>query len=96
MAKEFEFDPVKRDKGGKEYIKNGGDIFIDKKAVYRIKELCEKYNVRLVISSSWRMFTLEATNTLLASIEFKNLIYNIAINRIDIFQIITLYILIEN
>lgn len=46
---------------GKEYIKNGGDIFIDKKAVFRIKELCEKYNVRLVISSSWRIFTLEAT-----------------------------------
>ena len=46
---------------GKEYIKNGGNIFIDKKAVYRIKELCEKYNVRLVISSSWRIFTLEAT-----------------------------------
>ena len=46
---------------GKEYIKNGGDIFIDKKVVFRIKELCEKYNVRLVISSSWRIFTLEAT-----------------------------------
>lgn len=46
---------------GKEYIKNGGDIFIDKKAVFRIKELCEKYNVRLVISSSWRTFTVEAT-----------------------------------
>lgn len=46
---------------GKEYIKNGGDIFIDKKAVFRIKELCEKYNVRLVISSSWRIFTLETT-----------------------------------
>lgn len=30
---------------GKEYIKNGGDIFIDKKAVFRIKELCEKYNI---------------------------------------------------
>lgn len=46
---------------GKKYIKNGGDIFIDKKAVFRIKELCEKYNVRLVISSSWRIFTVEAT-----------------------------------
>lgn len=59
-SEEYAIQRTENDKG-KEYIKNGGDIFIGKKAVYRIKELCEKCNVRLVISSSWRIFTLEAT-----------------------------------
>lgn len=45
----------------KKLSNDGADIFIDKKAVFKINELCEKYNVRLVISSSWRTLTLEST-----------------------------------
>lgn len=46
---------------GKEYLKNGGDLFVDKNAVKLIEELCIDYGVKLVISSSWRVLTLEAT-----------------------------------
>lgn len=46
---------------GKEYLKNGGDLFVDKNAVKLIEELCRDYGVKLVISSSWRVLTVEAT-----------------------------------
>lgn len=46
---------------GKQYIKDGGDFFVDKNAVKLIEQLCENYNVRLVISSSWREISLEST-----------------------------------
>ena len=35
--------------------------FIDENAVKLISDLCEQYNVKLVISSSWRLSTLEKT-----------------------------------
>lgn len=47
---------------GKKYInEENGDFFVDKNAVKFIEQLCENYNVRLVISSSWREISLEAT-----------------------------------
>ena len=35
--------------------------FIDENAVKLISDLCEQYNIKLVISSSWRLSTLEKT-----------------------------------
>lgn len=46
---------------GKEYSNNGGNLFIDKDAVKLIEEFCERYNVRIVISSSWRELSFEVT-----------------------------------
>ena len=47
---------------GKRYItEENGDLFIDKNAVKLINDLCENYNIRLVISSSWREISLDST-----------------------------------
>lgn len=46
---------------GKKYINDGGDLFVDKNAVKLINDLCENFNVRLVISSSWREISLDST-----------------------------------
>ena len=46
---------------GKQYLAEGGDIFVDRNAVNLIKRLCDEYDVRIVISSSWRDISLSAT-----------------------------------
>lgn len=46
---------------GKQYLVEGGDIFVDRNAVNLIKRLCDEYDVRIVISSSWRDISLSAT-----------------------------------
>ena len=46
---------------GKQYLAEGGDIFVDRNAVNLIKRLCDEHDVRIVISSSWRVISLSAT-----------------------------------
>jgi hypothetical protein len=43
------------------FIQEGGSNFINPKVVKLITDLCEEHDVKLVISSSWRLYDLEST-----------------------------------
>lgn len=44
-----------------DFIKNGGSNWVDPKAVKMIEDICKDCDVKLVISSSWRMFDVQST-----------------------------------
>ena len=44
-----------------DFIKNGGSNWVDPNAVKMIEDICKDYDVKLVISSSWRTWDLEST-----------------------------------
>lgn len=44
-----------------DFVREGGSNWVDPNAVKMITFLCEEYDVKLVISSSWRMFDVQST-----------------------------------
>jgi hypothetical protein len=46
---------------GKEFIKNGGHYWVDPKVVKMIMDVCVECDAKIVLSSSWRYYSLEAT-----------------------------------
>ena len=44
-----------------DFVREGGSNWVDPNAVLMITSLCKDYNVKLVISSSWRMFDVQST-----------------------------------
>lgn len=46
---------------GQDFLKEGGSNFVDPYATYLIADLCEAHDLKIVISSSWRMYDLPTT-----------------------------------
>lgn len=44
-----------------DFVREGGSNWVDPKAVRMITSLCEEHDVKLVISSSWRLFDTTST-----------------------------------
>ena len=44
-----------------EFVKKSGSNWVDPDAVKMITTICEEHDVKLVISSSWRMFDVQST-----------------------------------
>jgi hypothetical protein len=44
-----------------EFIKNGGSNFVDPDVIHMLVNLCKEHDIKIVISSSWRLFDLQST-----------------------------------